>query len=84
MDKVNPITPALVEQAFVEAHDSCKDGCIHLNAINEMAQTSVAALARREMREGRDPIFGAFFYGLHVGYRLAQLTTEPIDVAKAN
>ena len=83
----SPISPEMMEKALDSAHDTCKDGCIHndpLDAVNDKAQALVAALAMRELREGRDPIFGIFFFGLHVGYRLGMLMHEPTPTSKVN
>lgn len=84
---LSPISSELMDEALTSAHDTCKDGCIHadpLDAVNDKAQTLVAALAVRELREGRDPVFGIFFFGLHVGYRLGMLINEPSNPAKVN
>lgn len=87
METVNPITPDLMNQALTEAHDTCKDECIHADALaanEERAKQLVALLAKREIKEGRNPLFGSFFFGIHVGYRFAQLVAAPIDTAKVN
>lgn len=89
MDKPlpSPIPVELMDKALSSAHDTCNDGCIHnepLDGCIAKADALVAALFQREVREGRDPVFGVFFFGLHVGYRLGCLMNEPTPTAKVN
>ena len=83
----NPVTPELMNQALDEAHDECEHGCIHnaaLNKVEDKASALIAYLFKRETKEGRDPIMGVFFFGLHVGYRLGQLINAPIPKEQVN
>ena len=83
----SPITKEMMDQALDESHHSCNEGCIHMAAA-EGCHAKAEALVREQatmyFAKGLDPIFGAYFFGLHVGYRLGQLMSAPVDQDKVN
>lgn len=85
--EVSPITKEMMNQALDESHNSCENGCIHMEAANA-CQDKEAAYVMEQVNEylknGANPLFGAYFFGLHVGYRLGQLASEPVSQSKAN
>ena len=74
-------TPELFKQALDTAHNSCEKGCTHADA--EFA--NIKAIEEK-IGEGMmsplfllNPLLASFSLGVHVGYRLHQLETEPIS-----
>ena len=94
-----PITKEMVEDAVRTAHHECRgpEGCIHAPAV-AASMTSVEHTIARAIRsmanekgEIEDPalaFLGAFYAGLHVGYRLHQIVAAepelPFDSKEVN
>jgi hypothetical protein len=77
----NPITE-LMKEAMRTSHDACSgpEGCIHHDAVlanMEQITDELRSTVLDAAQHGQDPIFAAYFKGLHEGYRLAALQLEP-------
>jgi hypothetical protein len=66
--------------ALNQADQTCMDGfCIHqkaLQSIGKLLNEAIESYASDCYTHHRDPLVGSFEYGVHVGYRLAQLDQE--------
>lgn len=78
----------LIEQAIATAHQECAtpEGCVHAKAFDE----AFDVVSRDTLRAGLiamtsdNPILALWYHAVHVGYRLRQLETEPIQKEKVN
>ena len=76
------ITPELFQQAIAKGADPCKgeEGCIHEAAMHANVKALEAEIEKcifYAVKEGASPTMLVFSAGIHIGYRLAQLETEP-------
>jgi hypothetical protein len=83
------LTKELLETAMETSHDPCKgpEGCIHAEAVADARKTvrkHVAGTAQSGLAIDGDPIMGAWYGGLHVGYRLAMLELQSAPKDKVN
>jgi len=71
------ITRNLMLNAMNSAEMTCEAGyCVHSPALRSMAglvHEAILEYTATCLKQDRDPMRGVFEYGLHVGYRLAQL-----------
>jgi len=72
--------------ALNQADKECTNGiCIHqkaLESVRKLLDHAIITYANECFEKKTDPLIGSFEYGLHVGYKLAQIDQEEPDVSR--
>jgi predicted nucleic acid-binding OB-fold protein len=84
------LTPEIVKEAIKTAHKECEEapnGCVHADALAPAAKEIVEDVIKSiaiAIESDNDLPMMIYNHALHVGYRIHQLETTPIDTTKAN
>jgi len=77
------ITKELLKRALDTATDNCTgetNGCVHGPAVDQLRkelEREMGIVVAQCLIVGASPTWGLFDMGMHVGYRLHQLETDP-------
>jgi len=70
------ITPEMAKRAIDSAHENCTTTCIHAQALSDVMDAMFDRINSVTKAFGFDPL-AILYEGIHIGYRLHQLSTEP-------
>ena len=74
-----PLSQQILLEAIKSAHDECKDGCIHADALAAQVDNIVTLAALSVVETGINPTVGLLAEAFHIGYRAAQLVQNKRD-----